>query len=172
MHIVSRTLTLTALAAACLSVGALAVAADNGSDAAAANPHAARRAQFEQAMLDKIDTNHDGVISRAEYQAWVDSRFAKLDGNGNGVVTADEIAHSPATQQRDERRAEHFVKRFDANGSGQVTKADFEARQMARFDRISGGSDTVTADQLMPKRGAFKHHRDGAAAATSPDSGQ
>lgn len=169
MHTFSRRFALTALAA-CLCSSAM--AADNANDAASANPRAERRAQVEQAFLDQIDTNHDGVISRAEYQAWVDSRFAKLDDNGDGVVTADEIAHSAATQQRDERRAEQFVKRFGGKDATQVTKADFEARQMARFDRVSGGSDTVTADQLMPKRDKFMHHRGSPAAAASSSSGQ
>lgn len=169
MHTFSRRFALTALAA-CLCGSAM--AADNANEAASANPRAERRAQVEQAFLDRIDTNHDGVISRAEYQAWVDSRFAKLDDNGDGVVTADEIAHSAATQQRDERRAEQFVKRFGGKDATQVTKADFEARQMARFDRVSGGSDTVTADQLMPKRGKFMHHRGSPAAAASSSSGQ
>lgn len=167
MQILSRPFILTGLAT-CL-LGATAAGA---ADTTNTNPHAAHRAQFEQKMLDKIDTNHDGVISRAEYQAWVDSRFAKLDGNGDGVVTASEIAQSPATRQREERRAEMFVKRFGKDGSNEVAKADFEASQMARFDRIGGGADTVTADQLMPKRGAVRHHRGRGAAAGAADSGQ
>ena len=36
-----------------------------------------KQAEWRQRFFDKIDTNHDGVISRAEYQALVDSRFAK-----------------------------------------------------------------------------------------------
>jgi len=171
MHTLSRHFALTGLAAACLSVATLAGAADAPGNSTDNDARTARRAQFEQAFLDKIDTNHDGVISRAEYQAWVDGRFDRLDGNGNGVVTTDEIAQSPATQQRSERQAERFVKRFGGKDATQVTKADFEAREMARFDRISGGADTVTADQLMPKRGAFMHHRGGRAAAASSSSG-
>jgi len=172
MQVLSRTFVLTGLAAACLFGTALAGAADTGSDTASTHPRVARHARFEQKFLDRIDTNRDGVVSRAEYQAWVDSRFAKLDGNGDGVVTADEIAQAAATQQREERRAEQFVKRFGGKDSGQVAKADFEAKEMARFDRISGGSDTVTADQLMPRRGKFMHHRGGSAAAVSSDPGQ
>ena len=168
MQSLSRSVVLSGFAAVCLSVAALASAADDGSTTGA-DARTARRAQFEQAFLDKIDTNHDGVISRAEYQAWVDGRFAKLDGNGNGVVTADEIAHSAATQEREERRAEQFVKRFGGKDATQVTLTEFEAKQMARFDRISGGGDTVTVDQLMPKRGLLMHHR-GAPAAEAPSS--
>jgi len=171
MQVLSRTFVLTSLAAACLCGAALASAADTGSDATSANPRAARRAQFQQHFLDRIDSNHDGVISRAEYQAWVDGRFAKLDGDGDGVVTADEIAHSPATEKRNERRAEHFVQRFGDNG--QIAKADFEAREMQRFDKAGGGADTVTADQLMPRHGGRRHHHGGHhGAGTATDQGQ
>jgi hypothetical protein len=124
---------------------------------------------FQQRFLDQIDTNHDGVVSRAEYQAWFDTRFARLDANGDGHVDANEIAASPQVAQRVQRRADRFVERYDASGSGSVSKADFEAKEMARFDRLSGGSGTVDADQLLPRRGAFGRHHD--ATATPDDKG-
>lgn len=124
---------------------------------------AARRAEFRQRFLDQIDTNHDGTVSRAEYQAWVDARFAKLDANGDGRVDADEIAASPQVAQRVHRRAGRFIDRYDTSGSGSVSKADFEAKEMARFDHLAGGSGTVDADQLLPRRGAFGRRHDATA---------
>ena len=122
---------------------------------AAPAPSTTARAQRHQHMFDKIDTNHDGLISRAEYQVWLDSRFAKLDTNGDGVVSAQEIEAAPATAARVQERAERFVKRYDTSGSGNVTKADFEAKEMGRFDKLSGGADTLTEEQL----GARGHGR-------------
>ncbi|HEY6986251.1 MAG TPA: hypothetical protein VH375_09215 [Rhodanobacteraceae bacterium] len=116
----------------------------------------ARAQQWRQQFFDKIDTNHDGVISRAEYQAWIDSRFEKLDSNGDGVVDADEVASSPAAAERVEKRAQGFVRRYDTSGTGQVSKADFEAKEMQHFDRLSNGADTVTEDQFMAAR-PFQH---------------
>ena len=129
----------------------------------AANP----RAQWRQHFFDQIDTNHDGVISRAEYQAWVDRRFAKLDTSGDGVVTAQEIESSPATAARVQKRAENFVKRYDASGTGNVTKAEFEAKEMSRFDKLSGGADTLTETQLAAQRHGHMHKR-GAAQGAAP----
>jgi hypothetical protein len=118
-----------------------------------------RRAAMQQQMFERLDADHDGAISRAEYKAWIDGRFDKLDANGDGSVDADEIARSPATAERVNRRAEGFVRRYDSTGTGKVTRSDFEAKEMARFERIGGGADRVTKEQFAQQR---KSHRRGA----------
>jgi len=145
---VTTVFAISAFAAACL-----ASAAD---PATGTSSPADKRAAWRQAFFDKIDTNHDGTISRAEYQAWVDSRFAKLDSNGDGVVDADEVATSPVAVQRVQQKAERFVQRYDASGNGQVSKADFEAKEMQHFDHLSNGADSITEDQFNAAR-PFKH---------------
>jgi Ca2+-binding EF-hand superfamily protein len=145
--------TLTAL------VAAGAAFAGTGSSAGTTQAPTAQPGQWRQQFFDKIDTNHDGTLSRAEYQAWVDSRFAKLDSNGDGVVNADEVATSPMAAERAERRAQGFVRRYDATGSGEVSRADFEAKEMQRFDRISNGADSITEDQFAAAARPFKHRR-------------
>lgn len=121
------------------------------------DPSTHPRAQWRQHFFDQIDTNHDGVASRAEYKAWVDSRFAKLDTSGNGNVTAQEIESSPETAARVQKRAEKFIKRYDTGGTGQVTQAEFEAKEMSRFDTLSGGADTLTEAQLAAHRHGRMH---------------
>jgi hypothetical protein len=126
-------------------------------DAAADGGRHARRAAMQQQMFERLDANRDGQVSRTEYKASIDARFDKLDANGDGSVDADEIARSPATAERVNRRAEGFVKRYDASGSGKVTRADFEAKEMERFERMGGGADSVTQEQLSKQR--KPHHR-------------
>lgn len=141
-----------------LSVAVTAIAADTSGDPSSRRE---QRAQRRQQFFDQIDTNHDGSLSRAEYQAWVDSRFDGLDTNKDGVVDADEVAHSAAAAGRANKRAQAFIQRFDTTGSGTVSKADFEAKAMQRFDRLSQGADSVTQDQFEAAR-PFHHHRRGA----------
>ncbi|MEO7324217.1 MAG: hypothetical protein ABIW82_05260 [Dokdonella sp.] len=145
-----------------------AFAADPPTDAT--TTRVGKHAEFRQRFFDQVDTNHDGVVSRAEYQAWVDGRFDKLDSNHDGHVDATEVAHSAATAARAQKRAEGFVKR-NGNGSSTVSKIDFEAKVMARFERLGDGADTLTIDQLGARRGGFKHHRrmPSADAATTPN---
>lgn len=134
------------LTAAAIGTALSAVAA--APDPAAADARVNRRAQVKQRLFDRIDLDHNGRISRDEYRAWIDSRFERLDANRDGTVDADEIANSPQARERVHRRAERFVQRFDASGSGKVSRADFEGKAMARFDRLANGADTLGVDQL------------------------
>jgi hypothetical protein len=154
-------------------LGACALASAGAAIAQSTTPSApdwaAKHAQMQQNLFNKIDTNHDGVISSAEYQAWVDARFAKLDPSGKGSVTAADIAASPATQAMVQKHAEGFVKRYDTSGTGSVTKAEFETKEMARFNNVSGSAGTLTtpaqlAAVVRPAHGAW--HR-GAAQSSS-----
>ncbi len=156
-------------AVSALAAAGATFAADPASDAT--TPAATSRAQWRQHFFDQIDTNHDGVISRAEYQAWVDSRFAKLDTSGDGVVTAQEIESSPATAARVHKRAEGFVKRYDTSGTGNVSKAEFEAKEMSRFDQLSGGADALTEAQLAAHRHGSMHKHGPQDPGTAPNGG-
>lgn len=57
-------------------------------------------------FFEKIDTNGDGVISKAEHDAHSAERFKKMDRNGDGQITKDEIEAGKAEwkAKRDERR--------------------------------------------------------------------
>ena len=77
--------------------------------------------------------------------------------------TATVLKRSPAAVSRVQKRAEGFVKRYDATGSGEVSKSDFEAKEMQRFDRLLGGSDAIT-EQQFDSAGQRMHRRHGAPA--------
>ena len=51
------------------------------------------------AMMRMADADGDQIITRAEFDAAHDARFAKADADGNGVVSAEERA-----AMKDERR--------------------------------------------------------------------
>jgi uncharacterized low-complexity protein len=42
--------------------------------------------------MDKMDTNKDGMVSKAEHQAHADAKFAAADANKDGNVSKDEMA--------------------------------------------------------------------------------
>lgn len=51
-------------------------------------------------MIEQLDANGDGAITRAEVDAAAAARFAEADADGNGFLSAEELAllARPATQ--------------------------------------------------------------------------
>jgi hypothetical protein len=54
-----------------------------------ATPAAA--APMRSRMFERLDANHDGVVSRDEYRAQVAERFDRLDANHDGFLDASEM---------------------------------------------------------------------------------
>jgi hypothetical protein len=105
----------------------------------AAIPDSVSRPQF-----DKIDTNHDGVISAAEKDAAVKADFAAMDVNHDGVVTIDDI-------------------KAEVAGSKQAKPVDRPLYQYLAFDYDHNGTiDFAEYQQHVAERfGAMKHEADG-----------
>jgi hypothetical protein len=64
-----------------------AVAALMVSGVAMANEHEGHKGPH---AMEKIDTNKDGVVSKAESQAFNDKRFDEMDTNKDGNLTKEE----------------------------------------------------------------------------------
>ena len=45
-----------------------------------------------QQRFDSIDTDHNGQVSKEEFAAHTQEMFSKMDANGDGVLTKDELA--------------------------------------------------------------------------------
>lgn len=112
-------------------------------------------AQFAQKRLDKLDTNHDGVVTQAEYLAAATAMYSQFDAQGNGKVTAREIAASPQAQERVARATERRVKHLDTNADGAVSQAEYLAAAQKRFSRLDkNGDGFVDSDELPAHRWA------------------
>lgn len=74
---------------------AAAPAVPAGTDTATPAPAAPMRSR----MLERLDANHDGVVSRDEYRAQVGERFDRLDTNHDGFLDQSEM-----TAMRDRAR--------------------------------------------------------------------
>lgn len=83
------------------------------------------------AMLDRLDTDKDGAISRDEYNADIAARFAKADTDKDGKLTqAERDAAGPAGRMLGGRKA-----------TGDLTLADVQAQAGKRFDRMDANHD-------------------------------
>ncbi len=89
-------------------------------------------------MMRMADANGDGVVTRDEYVAATDARFARMDSNGDGVLDESE---------RPGRRGPPT----GADGAGpppggpghggKITREQFRQQAMRRFDRLDTNHD-------------------------------
>jgi Ca2+-binding EF-hand superfamily protein len=107
------------------------------------------RGRLADRLLQDYDTNHDGKITRAEFNNVVGTRFAAAT-HGGTFMTEDQFA---AIHQADcQRHAAEMFHRVDWNGDGRLTLDEFVAPQRAHFQMMDrDGSGTVLCN---PVRGA------------------
>jgi len=79
--------------------------------------------------LEHMDTDGDGRVSLVEYQTWMRYGFDRMDRNGDGVLTADEL---PGGKGGAVTLAEHMA-RLAATFNRQDTNRDgyLDARELA-----------------------------------------
>lgn len=117
-----------------LTTAMLAVAAAALSFSALAQGPEAGKPEFRDGrgggMLQRLDTDGDGLLSLQEFQAPNDARFASLDADGDGSISAEEF------------KARHMARfsALDANGDG-VIDADERPQRKGRRDGCGKGYD-------------------------------
>lgn len=136
-----------------------------------------------EAAFAKLDTNGDGKVTAEERKALRDARiaerFKRLDADGNGAVTLEEMQAShdkrpDAARMKDGERKFRPAKahghgfgarggmlgKMDANKDGVITKEEFMAPALARFDKMDTDRDGVlTAAERQAAREAMKVER-------------
>lgn len=81
--------------------------------------------------MKRLDADHDGAVSKAEFTGPRGADFKELDTNHDGFVDPAEINASMAEQS--EFRTKRFLKRVDANRDGKVTLEEFEQGPRGHF---------------------------------------
>lgn len=98
----------------------------------------------------KLDKDGDGVVTTGEFEAGLLARFVQSDADQDGKVTADELKARFA-----QHKQERFEKR-DENGNGVLERAELAKMPNALFTRLdSDNSGTLSKDELANKR---MHH--------------
>ena len=109
-----------------------------------------------QRILQRIDTNGDGVISKDEMTAARERLFKRLDRNGDGVIDEKEMESArQAIKDRAEvaqARLGNRWRRMDTNGDGKVSEQEF-ASSMPLFDLVDrNGDGRLSADEIATVR--------------------
>jgi hypothetical protein len=111
-------------------------------------------APAERAMrgdpLTHADANGDGVVTKSEMVADSDARFAKLDVNKDGKISADE--RQAVKERRSERggkrigrrggaMGERMLGRIDTDKDGMISLEEQRVQATRRFDRVDANHD-------------------------------
>lgn len=117
-------------------------------------------------MIERIDTDGDGAISRAEMEAHHAARFEAADTNNDGGISFEEM--QAARERRAAEHAQRMFARMDANGDGVITPDEQGEREHDPFARLDADGDgLITADELEghkgPRFGRYGHGRGGPA---------
>jgi len=155
---VSRRIIIAAVLAA---AGAAQVQAQapEGETAARPTTRAELHKQLDQGFA-RVDTDKDGVISRAEVAALeekvaaqaneelqrrLDREFAALDSDKNGQLSPAEFKARFTVRRPGPDSA---LRRLDANKDGRISVSEFKARSLASFDRLDANKDgTITPEE-------------------------
>ena len=89
-------------------------------------------------FLQKYDKDRDGRVSKKEFPH--ERRFAEIDANGDGVLSKPEIEEALDKRMRESKLG--FFERFDLNGDGKVTRAEFTG-PAADFEKRDRNNDGV-----------------------------
>ena len=117
-----------------------------------------------QRILQRLDTNGDGAISKDEMLAARERLFKRLDRNGDGAIDEKEIETARQAiedrAQATEARLGNRWRRMDRNGDGKVTENEFQA-STPLFDLADrNGDGRLSADEIAAIRKIVAAHAD------------
>ena len=116
-------------------------------------------------LFNKADANKDGVVTRQEAMQMRANRFDKFDADKNGTVTIDELdAGIEKRLARLKAKIRYgILARFDRDGNGEITAAEFKNHPIRIFDHADANGDgKVTRAEAAQMRhrikGRFMRH--------------
>ncbi len=111
---------------------------------------------FLNDLMDRVDTNKDGVVTQQEIEAFHKQRFVAADANGDGTLTQDEFltaeSRDDVRRQTRQSRMTNMFQSLDQNGDGLLNQAEAQTMATERFKRLdTNGDGKITQDEVQAK---------------------
>jgi hypothetical protein len=132
--------------------------------------------------LRSLDENHDARISREEFLASAKKRFAKMDLNGDGVISAQEARAAKAKlmerkaksdarrlaqgkpvkrKAKSDRPPKPYLSSADANHDGRVSRKEYLARREKKFAELDLNRDGgISKEEAKAAKGKLLARRE------------
>ena len=144
-----------------IAVGTVAFAAGPGMGPMGFGPAGEPMKFFAEA-----DTNKDGKVDAAEMTAYRDKMFAEANSDGKDGITIQEF--EPWFWKQHREMMVRAFQRLDADGDGQITKAEADAAAEQMLNRFDRNKDGVLSAEDRPNRDGWgrdgrhgRHHGQG-----------
>lgn len=103
-------------------------------------------ANDKETHFKEIDSNGDGKISAAEFDAAGMKKFTEADANKDGSLTKGELAgfmidEHGKSGRKAEKKADKKISKLDANGDGTLTQQEFTDGHKKWFTDMDKNSD-------------------------------
>jgi Ca2+-binding EF-hand superfamily protein len=107
-------------------------------------------------MLQNADANGDGVVTRAEFADARNKMFSRLDRNGDGYLSKDDVPHRMLGRREGAgNRMDEMMSLFDKDGDRRISRDEFVQGPALSFDRADTNHDgTLDANELKVFRAA------------------
>lgn len=110
--------------------------------------------------FEEMDANHDGAISKKEFDVFHRKHFKEMDANHDGKITQEEMqAAHPGMHERGDALISKRFEAADANHDGALTREEAKDMPMLsqHFDEIDTNKDgKVTPEEL---KAMMEEHR-------------
>jgi Ca2+-binding EF-hand superfamily protein len=115
----------------------------------------------DSSALDQADANHDGKVTKQEYNDARAALFARMDRNGDGFI--DDADSREGANERGQRAAAALRGRIDSNGDGKVSKEEFVNAPTMVFDKFdadkNGELDAKELEAARTAAGKWRERR-------------
>ena len=115
------------------------------------------------AFAEKPDRRWHGPISIEEAEARAAERFSRIDADGDGALTREELFSEERRKERIDERRQRKFDRLDADGDGTVSAEEYGKRieRLVALDSDEDGQVSREELRAAKHRKRPKRHQDG-----------